>query len=126
MDPILRIRELKEMILALHARGIRVVMDVVYNHTYTVDDGPFERLAPGYFYRKDGYGLLSNGSGVGNELATEKPMVRKYIKDSLRYWAEEYHIDGFRFDLMALIDTTTMKEIVSELRREVDSSLVLR
>ena len=124
MDPILRIRELKEMILALHARGIRVVMDVVYNHTYTVDDGPFERLAPGYFYRKDGYGLLSNGSGVGNELATEKPMVRKYIKDSLRYWAEEYHIDGFRFDLMALIDTTTMKEIVSESRREVDSSLL--
>ncbi|WP_259445731.1 type I pullulanase [Paenibacillus lautus] len=124
MDPILRIRELKELILALHAKGIRVVMDVVYNHTYMVDDGPFERLAPGYFYRKDGYGHLSNGSGVGNELATEKPMVRKYIKDSLRYWAEEYHIDGFRFDLMALIDTTTMKEIVSELRREVDSSLL--
>ncbi|KOR90612.1 type I pullulanase [Paenibacillus solani] len=124
MDPIVRIRELKEMILALHARGIRVVMDVVYNHTYTVDDGPFERLAPGYFYRKDVNGNLSNGSGVGNELATEKPMVRKYIKDSLRYWAEEYHIDGFRFDLMALIDRTTMKEIVSELRREVDSSLL--
>ncbi|MGG3282978.1 type I pullulanase [Paenibacillus solani] len=124
MDPIVRIRELKEMILSLHARGIRVVMDVVYNHTYTVDDGPFERLAPGYFYRKDVNGNLSNGSGVGNELATEKLMVRKYIKDSLKYWAEEYHIDGFRFDLMALIDRTTMKEIVSELRREVDSSLL--
>lgn len=124
MNPIVRIRELKEMILALHTRGIRVVMDVVYNHTYTVDDGPFERLAPGYFYRRDANGNLSNGSGVGNELATEKPMVRKFIKDSLKYWAEEYHIDGFRFDLMALIDRTTMTEIVSELRREVDSSLL--
>ncbi|WP_253806010.1 type I pullulanase [Paenibacillus sp. Cedars] len=123
-DPASRIRELKEMVLALHSRGIRVVMDVVYNHTYTVDDGPFERLAPGYFYRKDVSGALSNGSGVGNELATEKPMVRKYIKDSLRYWAKEFHIDGFRFDLMALIDTTTMREIVSELRHEVDNSLL--
>lgn len=124
MDPVVRIRELKEMVQALHARGIRVVMDVVYNHTYTVDDGPFERLAPGYFYRRDGSGALSNGSGVGNELATEKPMVRKYIKDSVRYWAEEFHIDGFRFDLMALIDTTTMREIVNELHREVDSTLL--
>lgn len=123
-DPAVRIRELKEMIQALHACGIRVVMDVVYNHTFTVDDGPFERFAPGYFYRRDCGGALSNGSGVGNELATEKPMVRKFIKDSLRYWAEEYHIDGFRFDLMGLIDTTTMKEVVRELREEVDSSLL--
>lgn len=124
-NPVARIRELKELIQALHSKGIRVVMDVVYNHTYTVDDGPFEPIVPGYFYRKDAEGRLSNGSGVGNELATERPMVRKFIKDSLRYWAEEYHIDGFRFDLMALIDTTTMVEIVEELRREVDETLLL-
>lgn len=123
--PEVRIRECKEMIHALHKKGIRVIMDVVYNHTYTVDDGPFEPVVPGYFYRKNWTGDLSNGSGVGNELATEKPMVRKYIKDSLRYWAEEYHIDGFRFDLMALIDTTTIYEIVEELRSEVDPALLI-
>ncbi|WP_459965983.1 type I pullulanase [Paenibacillus sp. JCM 10914] len=123
-NPIARIREVKEMIQALHAHGIRVIMDVVYNHTYTVEDGPFETLAPGYFYRKDERGQLSNGSGVGNELATERPMVRKFIKDSLKYWAKEYRIDGFRFDLMALIDTTTMREIVTELRDEVEPTLL--
>lgn len=123
--PEVRIRECKEMIMALHNKGIRVIMDVVYNHTYTVDDGPFEPIVPGYFYRRHENGELSNGSGVGNELATEKPMVRKYIKDSLRYWVEEYHIDGFRFDLMALIDKTTMFEIVEELRREVKPSLLI-
>lgn len=124
-DPAVRIRELKEMVQALHKQGIRVVMDVVYNHTYTVDDGPFEPIVPGYYYRQDASGRLSNGSGVGNELATERPMVRKFIKDSLRYWAEEYHIDGFRFDLMALIDTTTMADIAEELRREVDETIML-
>lgn len=125
VNPEVRIRECKEMIQALHKKGMRVIMDVVYNHTYTVDDGPFEPIVPGYFYRYNGNGGLSNGSGVGNELATEKPMVRKFIKDSLRYWAEEYHIDGFRFDLMALIDTTTIYEIVDELRREVDPAILI-
>ncbi|WP_310549703.1 type I pullulanase [Paenibacillus glufosinatiresistens] len=115
-DPRARIREFKKMVQALHARGIGVVMDVVYNHTYAVDTGPFEGLAPGYFYRRDPAGRLTNGSGVGNELATERPMVRKYIKDSLRYWLTEYHIDGFRFDLMGVIDTVTMREIAEELR----------
>lgn len=123
--PEVRIRECKEMIQAFHKKGIRVIMDVVFNHTYTVDDGPFEPVVPGYFYRQNGSGGLSNGSGVGNELATEKPMVRRYIKDSLRYWAEEYHMDGFRFDLMALIDTTTIYEIVEELRREVNPSILI-
>ncbi|WP_235440457.1 type I pullulanase [Paenibacillus sp. DMB20] len=123
--PEVRIRECKEMIQALHQKGMRVIMDVVYNHTYTVDDGPFEPVVPGYFYRKNADGGLSNGSGVGNELATEKPMVRKFIKDSLRYWAEEYHVDGFRFDLMALIDTATLCEIVEELRREVDPGILV-
>ncbi len=122
--PEVRIRECKEMIQALHKKGIRVVMDVVYNHTYSVEEGPFEPIVPGYFYRKNDKGELSNGSGVGNELATEKPMVRKFIKDSLRYWAEEYHIDGFRFDLMALIDTTTIYEIVEELR-EIDPAILV-
>ncbi|MFC7681368.1 type I pullulanase [Paenibacillus sp. GCM10028914] len=123
--PEIRILECKEMIHALHKKGIRVIMDVVYNHTYTVDDGPFEPVVPGYFYRRNGNGELSNGSGVGNELATEKSMVRKFIKDSLRYWAEEYHIDGFRFDLMALMDTTTIYEIVDELRSEVDPKILI-
>lgn len=123
-DPALRIREFKEMVQALHRKGLSVVMDVVYNHTYSVEKGPFEPLVPGYFYRSYPGGALSNGSGVGNELATERPMVRKYIKDSLRYWAKEYHIDGFRFDLMGLIDTVTMRELVEELRLEVNPNLL--
>lgn len=124
-DPGLRIREFKEMVQALHSCGISVIMDVVYNHTYSVDDGPFEPLVPDYFYRHDFTGRLSNGSGVGNELATERPMVRKYIKDSLFYWATEYHIDGFRFDLMGLMDSVTMREITEELRLEVNPNLLL-
>ncbi|MWV45421.1 type I pullulanase [Paenibacillus sp. HJL G12] len=123
--PGVRIREFKEMVMALHQKGIRIIMDVVYNHTFGVDDGPFEAVVPGYYYRKDAEGKLANGSGVGNELATERPMVRKYIVDSVRYWAEEYHIDGFRFDLMGLIDTDTMTQIAEELHREVDRSLLI-
>lgn len=124
-DPGLRIREFKEMVQALHSRGILVIMDVVYNHTYSVEKGPFEPLVPDYFYRRDFMGRLSNGSGVGNELATERPMVRKYIKDSLAYWASEYHIDGFRFDLMGLMDSVTMREITAELRLQVNPNLLL-
>lgn len=123
-DPYVRIRELKQMIQTLHRRGIRVIMDVVYNHTLTVDDGPFEKVVPGYYYRRDHHGNLSNGSGVGNELATERPMVRRFIKDSVRHWAAEYHLDGFRFDLMGLIDTRTMEELTEELRHEIDDSLL--
>ncbi len=124
-DPGTRIREMKEMVQALHSKGISVIMDVVYNHTYSVEKGPFQPLVPDYFYRHDYTGRLSNGSGVGNELATERPMVRKYIKDSLAYWASEYHIDGFRFDLMGLMDSVTMREIAEELRLEVNSDLLL-
>ncbi len=123
--PGLRIREFKEMVMALHGKGIRVVMDVVYNHTYSVEDGPFEAVVPGYFYRRDAEGRLANGSGVGNELATERPMVRKFILDSVRYWADEYHIDGFRLDLMGLIDTDTVKLMVEELRREADPAIIV-
>lgn len=124
-DPGTRIREMKEMVQALHRRGISVIMDVVYNHTYSVEEGPFEPLVPGYFYRQDYAGRLSNGSGVGNEIATERPMVRKYIKDSLAYWASEYHIDGFRFDLMGLMDSVTIREITEELRLGINPDLLI-
>ncbi|MFC3750052.1 type I pullulanase [Paenibacillus sp. GCM10012306] len=124
-DPVARILELKELVQALHRHGISVIMDVVYNHTFSVEKGPFDGLAPDYFYRRDVYGQLSNGSGVGNEVATERPMVRKYIKDSLAYWATEYHIDGFRFDLMGLMDRVTMREIAEELRLEINPELLL-
>jgi len=123
--PGLRIREFKEMVMALHRKGIRVIMDVVYNHTYSVEDGPFEAVVPGYFYRRNAEGRLANGSGVGNELATERPMVRKFILDSVRYWADEYHIDGFRLDLMGLIDTDTVKLMADELHREVDPAIIV-
>ncbi|WP_440111802.1 type I pullulanase [Paenibacillus sp. QZ-Y1] len=124
-DPAVRIKEFKALVQSLHRQGIRVVLDVVYNHTYSVDDGPFERLVPGYYYRYRQDGTLSNGSGVGNELATERPMVRKYIVDSLLYWAEEYHVDGFRFDLMGLIDTETMNELTRELREQIDPAFLI-
>ena len=111
-----RIRELKEMILALKRQGIGVIMDVVYNHTYHSLDSEFNKLVPGYFYRTDAAGNFSNGSGCGNETASERYMVRKTIIDSVLYWAREYRIDGFRFDLMALHDIDTMNGI----RRALD------
>ena len=94
-----RIRELKEMIQCLHANGFRVIMDVVYNHTYVADSW-LERTVPGYYYRQKPDGSLSNGSGCGNDVASERSMCRKYILESALYWIEEYHMDGFRFDLM--------------------------
>ena len=105
-----RIREFKQMVQALHDSGLGVVMDVVYNHTYSADSC-LNRIVPYYYYRYDGMGKLSNGSGCGNETASERPMMRKYIVDSVRYWAEEYHVDGFRFDLMALHDLDTMQAV---------------
>ncbi|MEC0235077.1 type I pullulanase [Paenibacillus kribbensis] len=124
-DPEARIRELKQLVQSLHTAGIGVILDVVYNHTYSVEKGPFEPVVPGYYYRTDEQGQLTNGSGVGNEVATERPMVRKYIKDSLRYWAKEYHIDGFRFDLMGLMDTPTVEQLTQELRSEVRPDLLI-
>lgn len=115
-DPYARIRECKEMVKALHKAGIGVIMDVVYNHTYSIEDGPFEKSAPGYYYRKKG-NEYANGSACGNEVATEKKMVRAYIINSLKYWVEEYGMDGFRFDLMGLIDRETMEEISKELHK---------
>lgn len=123
-DGRVRIREFKQAILALHRQGIRVVMDVVYNHTYHAGDSHFNVLAPGYYHRTDAQGAFTNGSGCGNETASEKPMMRKFMVDSLVYWAKEYHIDGFRFDLMGLHDLQTMKEIRAALDR-VDRSIIL-
>lgn len=115
-NPTARVKEFKEMVNALHEAGIRVVMDVVYNHTYSVDDGPFQKIVPDYYYRTNEKGFLTDGSGCGNEVASEQEMVRKYITDSVLYWQEEYGIDGFRFDLMALIDTTTMSQLTQALQ----------
>ncbi len=109
-DGDVRIRELKQTIYRLHENGISVVMDVVYNHTYN-EGFCFNKMVPGYFYRIDADGVLSNGSECGNDTASERSMVRKYIVDSVLYWAREYHIDGFRFDLLGLLDTETMQEI---------------
>ncbi len=111
-DGNVRVKEAKQMVKALHDNGISVVMDVVYNHVYSAGDFCVNRLVPGYFSRIDADGRYSNGSGCGNDTASERSMVRKYIVDSVNYWADEYHIDGFRFDLVGLIDVDTINEIV--------------
>lgn len=110
-----RIRELKEMVQALHRQGFRVIMDVVYNHTYLLDSW-FQRTVPWYYYRVHEDGSVSDGSACGNDTANERPMCGKYILDSVLYWAEEYHIDGFRFDLMGLLDV----ELMNRIRRALD------
>jgi pullulanase len=124
-NPYARIIEFKAMVQALHDAGIRVIMDVVYNHTYRTGGWPFDALVPGYYYRLTDTGSYANGSGCGNEIASERPMVRKFIIDSCRYWASEYNIDGFRFDLMGLIDTPTMKLLTEELRHDIDPTLII-
>jgi len=111
LDGTVRIREFKTMIQTLHENGIGVIMDVVYNHTFTKINSPMDILVPKYYYRTDDVGNYTNGSGCENETASEKSMVRKFIVDSIKFWAEEYKIDGFRFDLMALHDIDTMKEV---------------
>lgn len=113
MDGSVRVREVKEMVKALHENGMSVVMDVVYNHVYDPETFSFNVLVPKYFSRTNDYGEYSNGSGCGNDTATERTMVKKYIVDSVSYWVEEYHVDGFRFDLAGLIDTVTMNEIIA-------------
>jgi len=110
-DGTVRIREFKTMVQTLHENGISVIMDVVYNHTFTTGNSPMDILVPGYYYRTDEDGKYTNGSGCKNETASEKPMMRKFIVDSIKFWAQEYKIDGFRFDLMALHDIETMKEV---------------
>ena len=123
-DPTCRIREFKQMVQSLHNNGIRVILDVVYNHTYTHDISNFSRTVPGYFYRYNPDGSCSNASGCGNETASEKEMVRHYIVESVKYWAKEYHIDGFRFDLMGIHDIETMNK-VKETLAEIDSTIFI-
>jgi pullulanase len=110
-QPEVRIREFKQMVQALHKAGIRVILDVVYNHTYDIEHSNFQRTYPDYFYRKTADGQYSNGSGCGNETASDQPMMRKFMLESVKYWINEYHIDGFRFDLMGVHDIETMNQI---------------
>lgn len=114
-DGYTRIRELKMMVQELHKEGIGVILDVVYNHTGLIFDSWFNQTVPGYFYRQEHDGTLSDASGCGNEIASEREMVRKFIVNSVIYWAKEYHIDGFRFDLMGILDIKTMNLIRSGL-----------
>lgn len=109
--PTTRIREFKQMVQALHKAGIRVILDVVYNHTFDINGSNFQKTYPDYFYRKTAEGKYSEGSGCGNETASEKPLMREFMKESVEYWVKEYHIDGFRFDLMGVHDIETMNEI---------------
>lgn len=122
-DPYNRIREVKEMVMALHEAGFAVIMDVVYNHTYFGQRSNFEALAPGYYYRMNG-SSFSNGSGVGSEFKSEAPMGRKFILDSIEYWMKEYKIDGFRFDLMALTDVETM-DLVAQRARKINPNAII-
>ena len=114
--PEVRIREFKQMVQALHKAGIAVILDVVYNHTYDIEHSNFQKTYPDYYYRKNADGTYSNGSGCGNETASEQPMMRRFMIESVKYWINEYHIDGFRFDLMGCHDIETMNAI----RKAVD------
>lgn len=110
-EPTRRIKEFKTMVMALHKAGIRVILDVVYNHTFNIKNSNFQRISPDYYYRKTADGRYSDGSGCGNETASEKPLMRTYMIESVKYWVNEYHIDGFRFDLMGVHDIETMNQI---------------
>lgn len=123
-DPAQVIRDLKVMVQAYHDAGIGVIMDVVYNHTFSVVDAPFQTTVPDYYYRMNPDGTFQNGTGVGNETASEHEMFRKYMIDSLLYWVQEYNIDGFRFDLMGIHDVKTMQMIRQSLD-EIDSNIIL-
>lgn len=123
-DGAVRIREFKEMVKALHDAGIGVVLDVVYNHTGATENSVFNQLVPGYYYRHWEDGSFSDAAACGNETASERAMVRKYIIESVKYWAEEYHLDGFRFDLMGIHDIETMNQVSAALQ-EIDSSILI-
>jgi pullulanase len=123
-DGKVRIREFKQMVQTLHNKGIRVVMDVVYNHTGLTHDSNFDQLVPGYYYRQREDGKYSDAAACNNEVASERAMVRKFIVESVKYWAKEYHIDGFRFDLMAIHDIETMNAVSSELKK-IDPTILI-
>ena len=122
-DGRVRVNEYKKMVQALHKAGIGVIMDVVYNHTYSADSN-FNKIVPNYYYRYTPSGVLSNGSGCGNEMASERPMVRKFIVDSVTYWQSEYNLDGFRFDLMGLHDIETMKQIEEKVHAHNPNAII--
>ena len=121
-DPKARIKEFKQMVQALHKAGIRVILDVVYNHTFSIDGSNFQKTYPGYYFRHRPDGTYSDGSGCGNETASEKPLMREFMVESVKYWVNEYHIDGFRFDLMGVHDIETMNLIRAELNK-IDPSI---
>ena len=122
-NPTTRVKEAKQMIAGLHKAGLRVIMDVVYNHVYNAQNHSFNKTVPGYYFRyKDG--ALNGNSGCGNDTASERQMMRKYIVDSVKYWATHYNLDGFRFDLMGLIDLKTMQEVRAELNK-IDPSIIV-
>ena len=121
-DPATRIKEFKQMVQALHRARIRVILDVVYNHTADIEHSNFQRTYPDYYYRKRADGSYSDGSGCGNETASEKPLMRAFIIESIVYWAQEYHIDGFRFDLMGVHDIKTMNAACRALHK-IDPSI---
>ena len=121
-DPKARIKEFKQMVQALHKAGIRVILDVVYNHTFSIDGSNFQKTYPGYYFRHRPDGTYSDGSGCGNETASEKPLMREFMVESVKYWVNEYHIDGFRFDLMGVHDIETMNLIRAELDK-IDPSI---
>lgn len=121
-DPKTRIKEFKQMVQALHKAGIRVILDVVYNHTFNIDGSNFQKTYPGYYFRHRPDGTYSDGSGCGNETASEKPLMREFMLESVKYWVNEYHIDGFRFDLMGVHDIETMNLIRAELDK-IDPSI---
>ena len=117
--PEVRIREFKQMVQALHHAGIKVILDVVYNHTWNIDGSNFQRTRPDYYYRKNADGTYSNGSGCGNETASEREGMRQFMIESVKYWVEEYHIDGFRFDLMGVHDIETMNAIRAAVPQDI-------
>nr|WP_206773486.1 type I pullulanase [Bacillus cereus group sp. N14] len=123
-EPTVRITELKQMIQTLHDNNLRVVMDVVYNHMYNAAESNFHKLVPGYYYRYNEDGTFANGTGVGNDTASERKMMRKFMVDSVTYWAKEYNLDGFRFDLMGIHDYETMNEIRNAVN-QIDPSIIL-
>lgn len=123
-DPAARILEMKEMINALHKQGLRVVMDVVYNHVYGLDKQAFDKVVPGYYFKYDDNGNMVDDIGMGNAVASQRRMVRKYIVDSVKYWAKNYHIDGFRFDTMGVLDTDTMAEVYKEINKINPGTLI--
>ena len=117
--PEVRIREFKQMVQALHRAGIKVILDVVYNHTWNIEGSNFQRTRPDYFYRKNADGTYSNGSGCGNETASEREGMRQFMIESVKYWVDEYHIDGFRFDLMGVHDVQTMNSIRAAVPQDI-------